>query len=404
MSRSTAVSGYPRHAVFPRHHLRPTVAALLALSAMLALSACGGGSSGDGGGTSAGGKAIAVTLSGAGCSPNHLDVKAGPVSLEVLPDPTGKVSELRLSEGPNAVLAEAAHVVGPAKGRFSLDLTAGEYTLTCPGGDQEEGSLTVAGDAPTPTLNAGVRSMLAQAVRAYEAYVASEATTLNSGTGLFVAALRAGETARAKELFAPVRSHYQSIEPAANMFAKLADEIDQSASGSGRQSGLIGFHRIEQVLWQTNGTEGTANVSSLLLQEVETLMRRLQTLQLQPAQLANNAAALVREMAAGKLGGQEDRYSHTDLSDLNANLSGARKAFALLVPALHRLGQSSVVQEIETGFTAVARELSTYKRDTPLGFVPFDRLGASARTRLASRAEALYEPLAHVAALVSGAS
>ena len=263
MSRSTAVSGYPRHAVFPRHHLRPTVAALLALSAMLALSACGGSSSGNGGGTSASGKAIAVTLSGAGCSPNHLDVKPGPVSLEVLPDPTGTVSELQLSEGPNAVLAEAAHVVRPAKGRFSLDLTAGEYTLTCLGG-QEEGSLTVSGDATTPKLSAGVRSMLAQAVRAYESYVASEAATLNSGTSLFVAALRAGETARAKELFAPVRSHYQSIEPAANVFAKLAHEIDQSASGSGQQSGLIGFHRIEQVLWQTNSTEGTANVSSLL--------------------------------------------------------------------------------------------------------------------------------------------
>jgi iron uptake system component EfeO len=370
------------------------------LSAVLALSACGGGGGGGGGGTE---EAIVVTLSDAGCSRSHLDVTPGPVSFEALPGGTGKVSEMRLSDSSNLVLAEAAHVVRPARGRFSLDLAAGEYTLTCPGGETEEGSLTVSGSATAAKLSAGVQSMLTQATSAYGSYVASEAVALNAGTRLLAAALIAGETARAKELLAPVRSHYQSIEPAAGVFAKLADEIDQTVGAGGQQSGLIGFHRVEQVLWQTNGTTGTANVSSLLLQDVETLMRRLQTLQLQPAQLANNAAALVREIAGGKLGGQEDRYSHGDLSDLNANLSGARKAFALLVPALHQMGQSGPAQQIETGFAALARELSAYRRSTPLGFVPFNRLDTSARRRLASRAEALYEPLAHVAALVSGA-
>jgi iron uptake system component EfeO len=371
---------------------------------VLALSACGGSGSGGGSGTSAAEEAIVVTLSDAGCSPSHLDVTPGPVSFEVLPGGTGKVSGMRLSDSSNLLLAEAAHVARSAKGRFSLDLAAGEYTLACPGGEAEEGSLTVSGSATAAKLSAGTQSMLTQATSAYESYVAREAVGLNAGTRLLVAALHTGETARAKELFAPVRSHYQSIEPAAGVFARLADEIDQDTGPGSQQSGLIGFHRIEQVLWQTNGTAGSANVSSLLLQDVETLMRRLQTLQLQPAQLANGAAALVREIAAGKLGGQEeDRYSHGDLSDLDANLSGARKAFALLVPALRQLGQSDLVQQIETGFAGVARELSAYKRGTSLGFVPFNRLDASARGRMASRAEALYEPLAHVAALVSGA-
>ncbi|HEY1833455.1 MAG TPA: imelysin family protein [Solirubrobacteraceae bacterium] len=384
--------------MFPTHHLRSTTATVSCLLAALALSACGGTSGGGSGSAGGSGKPIAVTLSDSGCSPSHLSATAGPVSVEVLPASTGKAGTLQLSDSSGLLLGEAAHVVRPAKGRFSLDLAAGEYALSCQDGGQEEGTLTVSGTAAASKLTARARSLLTEATSAYESYVASEAATLESGTRLLIAALAAGETARSKELLVAVRSHYLSIEPAAGTFAKLAAEIDQSGD-----TGLIGFHRIEQVLWTKNRTVGTANVSSVLMQDVEALTRRASTLQLQPAQLANNAAALVREMAAGKLEGQEDRYSHADLADLEANLSGARKAVTLLVPALRQLGKAGLARQIEAGFASFAGELATYKHNTPLGFVASNQLMASARRRLAARIEALYEPLARVAAIVSGA-
>ncbi len=49
--------------------------------------------------------------------------------------------------------------------------------------------------------------------------------------------------------------------------------------------------------------------------DVNTLSSGVQDIQLQPAQLANGAVELMNEVSNSKITGEEDRYSHTDLSD-----------------------------------------------------------------------------------------
>ena len=44
---------------------------------------------------------------------------------------------------------------------------------------------------------------------------------------------------------------------------------------------------------------------------------------LQPAQVANGSVDLLGEVAKSKVTGEEERYSHTDLGDFEANVDGA---------------------------------------------------------------------------------
>ncbi len=46
--------------------------------------------------------------------------------------------------------------------------------------------------------------------------------------------------------------------------------------------------------------------------------------------MVGGAAGLIEEVAASKISGEEDRYSHTDLWDFQANIDGAQKIVDLL--------------------------------------------------------------------------
>ncbi|HEX5593673.1 MAG TPA: cupredoxin domain-containing protein [Solirubrobacterales bacterium] len=120
-----------------RKHLLPLAAMALALAA--GLTACG--SSED---TPAGAKKIAFKLTDAGCEPNEAKAPAGPIAFEIENAGTSKVTEMEIMEG-DKVLGEEENITDGLSGSFSVTLGAGEYTIYCPGGSEERGTLTVTG-------------------------------------------------------------------------------------------------------------------------------------------------------------------------------------------------------------------------------------------------------------------
>ena len=56
--------------------------------------------------------------------------------------------------------------------------------------------------------------------------------------------------------------------------------------------------------------------------------------EVKPIDVANGAAELIEEVSEGKITGEEDRYSKTDLWDFDANLQGSQAAIDKLSPAL----------------------------------------------------------------------
>jgi FTR1 family protein len=143
-----------------------------------------------------------------------------------------------------------------------------------------------------------------------------------------------------------------------------------------------------------------AMVARQLRRDVGTLQRKVGNRVFQPAQLANGAVELLDEVAHSKITGAEDRYSHTDLSDFQANLSGSRKAFELLKLALVAGGDGALAATIERRFDAVQKSLDTYRRPTPPGFALYGAVTPADRRAFAKQIDALAEPLSTVAAKV----
>jgi len=122
-----------------RKHVPPLAFAALALVFAAGLSACG--SSED---TPAGAKKMAFKLTDAGCEPHDAKAPAGPIVFEVENSGTSKVTEMEVMDG-EKVLGEEENIADGLSGSFSATLGAGEYTIYCPGGSEERGTLTVTG-------------------------------------------------------------------------------------------------------------------------------------------------------------------------------------------------------------------------------------------------------------------
>ncbi len=147
--------------------------------------------------------------------------------------------------------------------------------------------------------------------------------------------MKAGDIETAKQKFAAARAHYESIEPIAESFGDLDPAID-AREGDVPDDEWGGFHRIEKALWVDNDVADMGPVADKLAADIQQLRTQIDTVQLEPAQIANGAVELLNEMSTSKITGEEDRYSHTDLSDFAANLAGSKAAFEALAAAARR--------------------------------------------------------------------
>jgi iron uptake system component EfeO len=378
----------------------PSGATALSVCAVAAFGVAGCGTSSN---ALKGAKQVAVTLVDSGCTPEQIHVAAGPVSFDVSNGGTSKVSEMELKNASGIILGESENVVEGVPGHFSLNLEPGTYVVNCPTGDQEDqGHLVATGKAVGQPTGASA-ALLNTATTAYKAYVIAQTAKLQKGTQQFVAALHAGDVEKAKALFGPTRIHYEAVEPVAESFGNLDPEIDARINNVSSVKNWTGFHRIERTLWVQDTTKGTEVYANKLMRDVNTLVANVKTIQLQPAQLANGAVELMNEVANSKITGDEDRYSHTDLSDFQGNLSGSEKAFTLLIPALRQTGNGKLADTITARFAAVQKTLNRYKRQTSSGYALYTQMTPADRKTFASEVDALDEPLATVAATVSGA-
>ena len=180
----------------------------------------------------------------------------------------------------------------------------------------------------------------------------------------FVAAVKAGDVEKAKQQFAAARVPYETIEPVAESFGNLDPDIDARVNDVEKGQKWTGFHRIEQALWEKNSTDGLEPIADKLLADVQTLEAKTRTLTYKPDELANGANGLLDEVASSKISGEEDRYSHTDLSDFEANINGSQTTFGLLAPAL-RANNAALANDINSASTPCRRSSRRSSRATP---------------------------------------
>jgi iron uptake system component EfeO len=386
----------------PMRRPLPAASCCLAVAASLAaasLSACAKSDPKSGGAAGSGATTVTVEVTDAGCKPTPDSVTAGSVTFKVTNKNSGKVTEAELKRN-DVIIGEKENLTPGLSGSFSLKLKAGKYAMVCPNASQESWDFTVTGDSGG-SLPAGVTAALDQATAGYQQYVIGEVAKLIPATKKFTDAVRAGDVAQAQKLYAPARYLYEEIEPVAESFGDLDPEIDARADDvQDDPSKWSGFHRIEKALWEDKSLAGLAPVADKLDADVAKLQGLVATTTYQPAQLANGATELLNEVATSKVTGEEDRYSHTDLSDFEANVVGARKAFDLLKPALAQL-DAGLAGTIDPRFDDVLAALKPYQLGDGM-YVDYSTVDDDKRKVLIQKVNALAEPLSQVAAKVTG--
>ncbi len=366
----------------------PVRAALvLGTAALVAIlvAACGSSDSTAAAGT----KTLTFKITDAGCDPHDAQVAAGPVNFDVEGE-SSKVTELEVLDG-ETILGERENLIEGQTANFALTLEEGEYTVRCNGGDEEDGTLTVKGQVKgqtSPEIEASIAS--------YREYLEEETDALLATTKPFVAAVIAGDVAKAKALYPAARPPYERIEPVAESFGDLDPRID-ARENDVPPNEFEGFHRLEKALWEEETTKGMKPVAERLQANVEELAENVKGVKLQAVQIANGANELLTEVSTSKITGEEERYSHIDLVDFKANVEGAQRAFEDVKPLMK--GQDEqLAKEIEANFEAVYESLEPF--ETADGFVPYTQLTKADTRKLAQGIDTLAENLSHVPAVI----
>jgi iron uptake system component EfeO len=241
---------------------------------------------------------------------------------------------------------------------------------------------------------------LDRAAREYQDYVDGQSELLVDRAEEFVAAVKAGDVAEAKKLYAASRVPWERVEPIAEKFGTLDPEVD-AREGDVPHKQWTGFHRIEQALWVENTTEGQDEYADELMSDVRRLERKVDGVKLQASDPVFGAVELLNEVSATKITGEEERYSHTDLYDIAANVEGAKVAFDFVKPVIKR-ENPELVAEIEARFEDVERELEPYRRGD--GWASYEKVDEGQRRELSQKIDALAEPLSRVGRVLSGGS
>jgi iron uptake system component EfeO len=346
---------------------------------------------------------LTVAATDSECKVSATKLEAGPSTFKV--SNTGsKVTEFYVYAEGDRIMGEVENV-GPGLTRnLVVDLPKGTYEGACkPGmiGDGIRQTLTVSGD---PAKKLSDSEQLTAAASSYARYVKSQSDTLIVKTTEFVDAVKAGKVDEAKKLFPVARTYWERIEPVAEKFGDL-DPITDGREPDAKAEGIdfTGWHRIEKQLWVENDTEGMDKYADQLLSNVKKIVALGQDAPLTALELAQGSKGLLDEVATGKITGEEDEFSHTDLWDFKANIEGSQAAIASLRPVLEDQ-DPALVKKIDTEFAALDDELNQHQDTTTGEWKFYDELSKQQVKALSDAVAALSEPISRVAAVVAASA
>ena len=212
--------------------------------------------------------------------------------------------------------------------------------------------------------------LVQQAVDGYKAYVVDQIEGMIANNEVFAEAIHARDLDAAREAYAPARVEWERIEPIAGLIEEIDGAVDSRVDDfeGPDDPEFTGWHRIEYILWELGTTDGAAPFVDRLLDDLQTLKSEMAGLELPPAAVAIGAAELIEEVSEGKITGEEDRYSKTDLWDFNANVEGAQKVIDLLTPALEE-ADPELLSGINAGFAELNDTLADLRDGD--GWVPY---------------------------------
>ncbi|MFF1275937.1 iron uptake system protein EfeO [Streptomyces marokkonensis] len=372
------------------------VTAVATAAALAAVSGCTEKGAGDGD------QVVTVTATDDSCEVSPKEFPAGHVELAI-ENKGSKVTEVYILFPDDRVVTERENIGPGTKQRVTAEVKPGDYRIACKPGMRGKG---IRQDVRATGGKAVERDpRLDKAVAAYRAYVQAQADETLPKAREFAKAVKDGDIAAAKKAYAPSRIGWERTEPVAESFGDIDPKVDVREDGleDGQDPATdwTGWHRLEKALWQDKKIgDREKELADRLITDLEDWQKRVGTADITPTSMANGAKELLDEVATGKVTGEEERYSHTDLVDFKANVEGAEKSYALLEPVA-RENDPALVKELDKQFAALGTLLDRYRPDTTsYDFVPYDEVGKAGRKELSDAVNALAEPLSRLAAAV----
>ena len=232
----------------------------------------------------------------------------------------------------------------------------------------------------------------------YKSYVKDQIENLVTGTEDFAEAYKSGDDDTARELYAPTRVFWERVETVAESFGDLDPRMDLREADLEEGQEWTGWHAIEKDLWPAEAEAGFEAYSQAkrdaladqLVEDTDTLYANVQDLEFTLDQQANGAIGLLDEVATGKVTGEEEFWSHTDLWDFQANIDGAKVLYAGIRDILVEK-DADLADQLDTEFAAL-QELLDAQRDGD-GFTLYTDLTDDEIRAFSDQVNALGEPL-----------
>jgi iron uptake system component EfeO len=345
------------------------------------------------------GDAIQVTAADSTCETSAKSVPAGQVTLRI-ENKGSKATEVEILFPDDRIVSEKENIGPGTKYTLTAEVKAGSYEVACRPGMKGHGvrqKLTVTGGGKTAKRD----PKLDKAVADYRAYAQEQADATLPAVETFVKAVKDGDLAAAKKAYAPSRIGWERTEPVAESFGDIDPKVDVRADGLEEGQKWTGWHRLEKALWQDKKIGATEkSLADQLVTDLTDWQKRVGKAEITPTSMANGAKELLDEVATGKVTGEEERYSHTDLVDFKANVEGAQKSYELLKPVAAK-NDSALTAELDKQFAALDTLLDKYRPNKDsYDFTSYDKVGKDDRKELSDAVNALAEPLSKLASAV----
>ena len=343
---------------------------------------------------------ITVTASDSACELSGTEGATGANTFVITNNGT-KVTEFYVYGEGERVMGEVENISPGLQRKLIVQLgEAGTYQTACkPGmvGDGIRGDFKVTGDF----VKIDEAGKFKEASESYKRYVNSQTDALIAATQIFVDAVKKGDVNAAKAQFPIARTYYERIEPVAESFPNDLDpRIDLREADLEPGQKWTGFHRLEKDLWVTGLQPDSNAMADQLMADVKELDNGVKapSWTIDSTQIAGGAQGLLDEVAASKITGEEDTFSHTDLWDFKANVDGSQTAVASVRPILDERN-ADLGKKVDQRFADVDALLEKYRQGD--GFVFYDKVTEPQRQELSRAIDALSKEVSQVQGVIA---
>jgi iron uptake system component EfeO len=392
-----------------QHQWIATTAAVGVLA--LALTGCVPNNTNTSSGSS--GKSVSVKASDDSCDLSTQSAPSGPITFSIS-NSGSDVTELEILASDKLRIVGEKENVGPGTTpKYVAQLEAGTYYLSCKpgmvGSGVGESKFVVTDSGVDVNASTSDTKQIAQAVTNYVSYAKDQVGELVTDTQAFVTAYEAGDDATAKTLYPTARAHYERIEPLAEKFPDLDTDMDIREADLSAGDPWTGWHRIEKDLWPP-----ASGYTALTIAERKTLGDKLNSdtsklydlfydtkFDVSLTDVSNGAVGLMDEVATGKITGEEETWSHTDLWDFQANIEGAKVSFENVKAIANSKGAKgkALVKSIDADFSQLSTTLGQYG-SLESGYTLYTDLTTAQIKELSDQVNALSEPLSKLTGVV----